>query len=92
LRAADRGILIGQTAGAERFKTDAHFARMAGVAPIPVSSGRHDRHRLDRGGNRQINRALHVIAITRGRIDPATRAYFARKEAEGKSRIEACGA
>jgi transposase len=48
-------ILIGQTAGAERFATDAHFARVAGVAPIPVSSGRHDRHRLDRGGNRQLN-------------------------------------
>jgi hypothetical protein len=82
-------ILIGQTAGAERFHTDAHFARMAGVAPIPVSSGRKDRHRLDRGGNRQINRALHVIAITRGRLDPQTRAYLARQEAEGKSRIEA---
>jgi transposase len=82
-------ILIGQTAGAERFASDAHFARIAGVAPIPVSSGRHDRHRLDRGGNRQLNRALHIIAITRGRIDPATRAYLARKEAEGKSRIEA---
>jgi transposase len=82
-------ILIGQTAGAARFKSDAHFARMAGVAPIPVSSGRHDRHRLDRGGNRQINRALHVIAITRGRLDPASRAYLQRKEAEGKTRMEA---
>jgi transposase len=82
-------ILIGQTAGAERFKNDAQFARIAGVAPISVSSGRHDRHRLDRGGNRQLNRALHVVAITRGRIDPQTRAYLARKEAEGKSRIEA---
>jgi transposase len=82
-------ILIGQTAGAERFASDAHFARVAGVAPIPLSSGRHDRHRLDRGGNRQLNRALHIIAITRGRIDPETRAYLARKEAEGKSRIEA---
>jgi transposase len=60
-------ILIGQTAGAQRFPSDAHFARTAGVAPIPVSSGRHERHRLDRGGNRQLNRALHVIAITRGR-------------------------
>jgi transposase len=79
-------ILVGQTAGAERFKTDAQFARAAGVAPIPVSSGRHDRHRLDRGGNRQLNRALHVIAITRGRIDPETGPYLARKEAEGKSR------
>ena len=82
-------ILIGQTAGAERFATEAQFARIAGVAPIPVSSGRHDRHRLDRGGNRQLNRALHVIAITRGRLDPQTSAYLARKEAEGKSRIEA---
>jgi transposase len=82
-------ILIGQTAGAERFKSDAHFARIAGVAPIPVSSGRHDRHRLDRGGKRQLNRALHIIAITRGRRDPATREYLARKQAEGKSRIEA---
>ena len=82
-------ILIGQTAGAERFHSDAHFARMAGVVPIPVSSGRNHRHRLDRGGNRQINRALHVIAITRGRRDPATREYLQRKEAEGKSRIEA---
>jgi transposase len=62
---------------------------MAGVAPIPVSSGRKDRHRLDRGGNRQLNRALHIIAITRGRIDPATCAYLQRKEAEGKTRMEA---
>jgi transposase len=82
-------ILIGQTAGAQRFKSDAHFARLAGVAPIPVSSGRTDRHRLDRGGNRQLNRALHVIAITRGRLDPETRAYLQRKEPEGKTRIEA---
>jgi transposase len=82
-------ILIGQTAGAERFASDAHFARMAGVAPIPASSGRRDRHRLHRGGNRQLNRALHVIAITRGRIDPQTRAYLQRKEAEGKTRMEA---
>jgi transposase len=82
-------ILIGQTAGAQRFTSDAHFARMAGVAPIPVSSGRTDRHRLDRGGNRQLNRALHIIAITRGRIDPATRVYLKRKEAEGKTRMEA---
>ena len=62
---------------------------MAGVAPIPVVLRPTDRHRLDRGGNRQLNRALHVIAITRGRRDPATRAYLQRKEAEGKSRMEA---
>jgi transposase len=82
-------ILIGQTAGAERFPTDAHFARMAGVAPVPASSGKQQRHRLHRGGNRDINRALHVIALTRGRWDPATRAYLQRKQDEGKTRMEA---
>jgi transposase len=81
--------LIGHTAGAERFPSDAHFARHAGVAPVPVSSGRKDRHRLHRGGDRQLNRALHVIAITRARIDPETRAYLERKRAEGKTNREA---
>jgi transposase len=81
--------LIGHTAGAERFPTDAHFARQAGVAPIPVSSGRTDRHRLHRGGDRQLNRALHTIAVTRARIDPDTRAYLERKRAEGKTSSEA---
>ena len=81
--------LIGRTAGAERFPTDAHFARQAGVAPVPVSSGRKDRHRLHRGGDRQLNRALHVIAITCARLDPETRAYLERKRAEGKSNREA---
>lgn len=81
--------LIGRTAGAARFPTDAHFARQAGVAPIPVSSGRTDRHRLHRGGDRQLNRALHVMAITRARIDPQTRAYLERKQAEGKTKREA---
>src|SRR6202162_1107159 len=50
--------LIGRTAGAKRFPTDAHFARQAGVAPVPVSSGRTDRHRMDRGGGCQPNLAL----------------------------------
>jgi transposase len=79
-------LLIGRTAGAERFKTDASFARQTGTAPIPCSSGQRDRHRLDRGGDRQLNHALHVIAITRARHDPTTRAYLARKEAEGKTK------
>jgi transposase len=72
-------ILIGRTAGAERFASDASFARLAGTAPIPCSSGQRDRHRLDRGGDRQLNYALHVIAITRARYDPQTKAYLARK-------------
>jgi transposase len=76
--------LIGHTAGAERFPTDGHFARQAGAAPIPVSSGRRDRVRLNRGGDRQLNCALHRIAVTRARTCPATRAYLERKLAEGK--------
>ncbi|MGN6587178.1 MAG: IS110 family transposase [Solirubrobacterales bacterium] len=81
--------LIGHAAGAERFRGEAQFARMAGVAPIPVSSGKSERHRLHRGGDRQLNRALHVIAITRSRLDPETRSYLDKKRAEGKSNREA---
>ena len=81
--------LVGEIAGADRFSSDAKLARAAGVAPIPVSSGRRDRHRLDRGGNRQLNLALHRLAVNRARHDPATAAYLARKQAEGKSRMEA---
>jgi transposase len=81
--------LIGELAGAERFKTDAQLARAAGVAPIPVSSGRRDRHRLDRGGNRQLNLALHRLAVNKGLRCPETAAYLARKQAEGKTRMEA---
>lgn len=81
--------LIGRTAGAERFKTDGHFARQAGAAPIPASSGRKHRQRLNRGGDRQLNAALHRIAVAQGRHHPPAKAYLARKQAEGKSRIEA---
>jgi transposase len=81
--------LIGRTAGAQRFPTDGHFARQAGAAPIPVASGRHDRVRLNPGGDRQLNCALHRIAVTRARTCPQTRAYLQRKLAEGKTRPEA---
>src|SRR3954468_12502249 len=57
--------LVGEIAGADRFAADAKLARAAGIAPIPVSSGKTNRHRLDRGGNRQINATIHRIAITR---------------------------
>jgi transposase len=73
----------------ERFRTDAQLARHAGVAPLDASSGKHQRHRLDRGGNRQLNCALHRIAITQGRVHPPARAYLERKQNEGKSRREA---
>ena len=78
-------LLIGRTAGAERFKSDAGFARQSGSAPIPCSSGQRTQHRLNRGGDRQLNRALHTIAITRAHHDPATKQYLQRKLAEGKT-------
>ncbi len=81
--------LLAETAGAARFGTDAKLARLAGVAPIPASSGKRVRHRLDRGGNRQLNCALHRIAVTQGRVHPPARDYLAKKQSEGKSRIEA---
>lgn len=81
--------LIGHTAGAARFPTDGHFARLAGAAPIPASSGRTKRVRLNRGGDRQLNCALHRIAVTRARTCPDTRAYLDRKLAEGKTNAEA---
>jgi transposase len=81
--------LIAETAGAARFASDAKFARLAGVAPIPASSGRRTRQRLDRGGNRQLNCALHRIAVCQGRVHPPAREFLARKQAEGKSRREA---
>jgi transposase len=81
--------LLAETAGAERFASDAKLARLAGVAPIPASSGKRVRHRLDRGGNRQLNCALHRIAVTQGRIYPPAREFLERKQEEGKSRMEA---
>jgi transposase len=81
--------LLGEIGPIERFDTDAQLARHAGVAPLEASSGKHRRHRLDRGGNRQLNCALHRIAITQARMHPPARAYLERKHAEGKSRREA---
>jgi transposase len=81
--------LMGEIGPIERFDTDAQLARHAGVAPLEASSGKHRRHRLDRGGNRQLNCALHRIAITQARVHPPARAYLERKQGEGKSRREA---
>lgn len=72
-----------------RLRSEAAFARLAGVAPIPASSGKHIRYRLDRGGDRRLNRALHTIVLSRRRIDPETKAYIARRVSEGKSEREA---
>ena len=72
-----------------RLRSEACFARLAGVAPIPASSGQTTRHRLSRGGDRQLNRALHTIVLHRRQHDPATRDYIAKRIAEGKSRRDA---
>jgi transposase len=72
-----------------RLRSEAAFARLAGAAPIPASSGQTIRHRLDRGGDRRLNRALHTIVLCRRRTDQHTRDYLARRLAEGKSSREA---
>src|SRR3954465_1740558 len=81
--------LVGEIAGAQRFAPPAKLARAAGVAPIPASSGNTQRQRLDQGGNRQINAALHRVIVTRARCHPETRHYIARRQAEGKTTREA---
>ncbi len=68
-----------------RVRSEAAFASLAGVAPLEVSSGQRSRHRLNRGGDRALNRALHTVAITRMRCHPETRAYETRRNAEGKT-------
>jgi transposase len=83
------GKLIGEIAGARRFTSDAKLARAGGIAPIPVSSGNTIRHRLDRGGNRQINTAIHRVAVTRARCTPRPRPTSNAKRAEGKTNREA---
>jgi transposase len=81
--------LLAEIGPISRFKTDAQLARHSGVAPLEASSGKTQRHRLDRGGNRQLNAALYRIAITQSRYHAGARAYLERKQAEGKSRREA---
>jgi transposase len=80
---------IGEIAGIQRFSTDAQLARLAGCAPIPVSSGRSDRHRLDPGGNRQLNHAFHLLAIIKIRCDSRTAVYLAKQRANGKTNKDA---
>jgi len=72
-----------------RLRSEAAFARLAGVAPIPASSGQTVRHRLSRGGDRQLNRALHTVILHRRQHDPATKAHIARRISEGKSTRDA---
>ena len=80
-------LLITAGDNPDRLRSEAAFARLlVGVAPIPASSGRTDRHRLSRGGDRQANRALHTIALVRLHRDPRTWAYLNKRTAQGLSK------
>jgi transposase len=81
--------LIGYSGDVSRFPTAGHYARYNGTAPIEASSGPNARHRLNPRGNRQLNHALHIAAVTQVRNDTPGRAYYLRKQAEGKTRKEA---
>ncbi len=72
-----------------RLRSEACFARLAGVAPVPASSGQTIRHRLSRGGDRQLNQALHTIVLHRRQHDPTTKAYIEQRITEGKTRRDA---
>jgi transposase len=81
-------LLVTAGGNPDRITSEAAFAMLCGVAPLPASSGRTHRHRLNRGGDRQANAALYRIVLSRLRHDPATRAYAQRRTAEGKSKKE----
>lgn len=75
-------VLLAAWSHPGRIRDEAAFARLAGVSPIQVASGNRSEHRLNRGGDRQLNRALHSIVLTRMRFDPDTRAYVQRRQSE----------
>lgn len=79
-------LLVSAGDNPERMRSEAAFAHLAGVAPIPASSGRTHRHRLNRGGDRGANNALHTIVLVRMRYDERTRAYVRRRTGEGLSK------
>jgi transposase len=81
--------LLAESGDIRRFHSEAAFAAAAGTAPLDASSGCVQRHRLNRGGNRQLNRALHQIALVQVRWHPPARAYVERRRATGKSWLEA---
>lgn len=81
--------LLGETGGVRRFRSEAAFAMHCGVGPIEVSSGDRQRHRLNRSGNRQLNAALHRIAVTQKRMHAPAKAFLERKRQEGQGKSEA---
>ncbi len=81
--------ILGEIGDPSRIRSKGSFAMMTGTAPLQASSGQTQRHRLNRGGNRQLNYALHMMAIARCRGDADTKIYMARLRSEGKSGREA---
>ena len=82
--------ILGHTSAVERFPTRHHFASYCGTAPIEASSGEQRRHRLSRAGNRQLNRALHLVAVCQIRTSgPGRDYYYQRKLGEAKTPAEA---
>ncbi|MFC8800647.1 transposase [Streptomyces griseoincarnatus] len=82
-------VILAAWAYPGRVRSEAAFARLAGTAPIPAASGnRSDHHRLDRGGDRRLNRALHIATLTRMRHDKETRSYVQRRTGDGKTTRE----
>jgi transposase len=81
-------LLITAGGNKDRMRRESSFAALCGVNPLPASSGKTNRHRLNRGGDRQANSALHTVALTRMRSDPRTRAYVAKRTAQGLSKRE----
>jgi transposase len=81
--------IIGEVGDVDRIPSSRHFASLNGTAPVPASSGQRQRHRLNRAGNRRMNKAIHMMALTQARMDPRARAYVARRQAEGRTHREA---
>jgi transposase len=81
--------IVGETAGIRRFRSNSAYARHNGTAPLPVWSSNRSRHRLNRTGNRQLNAALHRIALTQAHWHPNARALIARRQANGDGGLEA---
>jgi transposase len=81
-------LLVAAGDNPHRLETPASFVALCGASPLDASTGRQERHRLNRGGDRQANAALYIIVISRLRWDPATQAYMARRRAQGKTRKE----
>jgi transposase len=81
--------LLGESGDIRQIRSSAAFAALTGTSPVSASSGQTQRHRLNRGGNRQLNRALHLMALVQARTYPPAKSYLVRRRAEGKSWREA---